>query len=390
MALEDNSFFPTRNPRFDGHYDHGSMLMENFLICKEYWDLIENGIAKPVEGVVLIDAQMKVVDNQKLKDLKEKNYLVPGNRSYHPGNHPQEGHYQRDIGLHEKEISRHDKGQTTLSVAKKMRIPGEKIGDVAVIEKLLRSMTSKFDYVKYPLGEAEDVVAFEEEEEVEEHCLTRQVWNAIIVISLAISNMNAEEEMLLITSKKRRLGDTWYLDSSCSNHMSGNKLLFSDLNETFRENVKLGNNTSICVMGEGNIKILMNNNMHTITSVLYVPALKDNNSNWSRISNESVLDLDANDESRTEQEEQSPGGRLSDVPSNELAEIGSPIIDDQRPRKRQHWMTNYVSVDELYDDEIIAYRALFAYSYPIVFNDVVKNLKWSKAMDAEIEAIKKN
>ncbi|CAL2257113.1 unnamed protein product [Prunus armeniaca] len=84
--------------------------MENFLRSKEYWDLIENRIAKPAEGVVLIDAQM-VVDDQKLKDLKEKNYLVPGNRSYHPGNHPQEGHYQRDIGLHEKEISRQDKGQ---------------------------------------------------------------------------------------------------------------------------------------------------------------------------------------------------------------------------------------------------------------------------------------
>ncbi|CAL9019314.1 unnamed protein product, partial [Prunus brigantina] len=83
--------------------------MENFLRSKEYWDLIENGIAKPAEGVVLIDAQMKVVDDQKLKDLKEKNYVVLGNRSYHPGNHPQAGHYQRDIGLHEKEISRHDK-----------------------------------------------------------------------------------------------------------------------------------------------------------------------------------------------------------------------------------------------------------------------------------------
>lgn len=86
--------------------------MENFLRSKEYWDLIENGIAKLAEGVVLVDAQMKVVDDQKLKDLKEKNYLVLGNRSYHPGNHPQAGHYQIDIRLHEKEISRHDKGQT--------------------------------------------------------------------------------------------------------------------------------------------------------------------------------------------------------------------------------------------------------------------------------------
>jgi len=30
-------------PRFDGHYDHWSMLMENFLRSKEYWSLVETG-----------------------------------------------------------------------------------------------------------------------------------------------------------------------------------------------------------------------------------------------------------------------------------------------------------------------------------------------------------
>ncbi|CAL9001414.1 unnamed protein product, partial [Prunus brigantina] len=88
-----------------------------------------------------------------------------------------------------------------------------------------------------------------------------------------------EEDMLLmayIEKKEINSGDTWYLDSDCSNHMSGNKLLFSYLDETFREDVKLGNNTSMCVMGKGNIKVLMNNNMRTITSVFYVPTLKSN------------------------------------------------------------------------------------------------------------------
>lgn len=117
---------------------------------------------------------------------------------------------------------------------------------------------------------------------------------------------------------------------------------------------------------------------------------EDNYSNWSSIRNESVLDLDANDESGTEEEEQSPGGRLSDVPSNEPAEIESSISDDQRPRKRPYWMTDYVSGDELYDEEIIAFLSLFADSDLIVFNDAVMNLKWRKAMDAKIEAIKKN
>lgn len=50
-----------------------------------------------------------------------------------------------------------------------------------------------------PLGEAEDVVNFEEKEKVDdanfhtikEHYLIRIIWNVITVTSLATSNMNA-------------------------------------------------------------------------------------------------------------------------------------------------------------------------------------------------------
>lgn len=69
-------------PRFDGHYDHWGMLMENFLRSKEYWSLIEDGIAEPAEGAVLTEAQQKRLDEHKLKDLKLKNYLFQAiNRS---------------------------------------------------------------------------------------------------------------------------------------------------------------------------------------------------------------------------------------------------------------------------------------------------------------------
>ena len=38
MAVENN-FIQPAIPKFDGHYDHWSMLMENFLRSKEYWSL---------------------------------------------------------------------------------------------------------------------------------------------------------------------------------------------------------------------------------------------------------------------------------------------------------------------------------------------------------------
>ncbi|KAM7493801.1 hypothetical protein LguiB_028410 [Lonicera macranthoides] len=42
-------------PRFDGHYDHWSMLMGNFLRSKAYWQVIFNGITKPTSGTTIID-----------------------------------------------------------------------------------------------------------------------------------------------------------------------------------------------------------------------------------------------------------------------------------------------------------------------------------------------
>ena len=71
--MVENSFVQPAVPKFDGHYDHWAMLMENFLRSKEYWGLVENGIPATVEG--LTDAQRKNIEDQKLKDLKAKNYL---------------------------------------------------------------------------------------------------------------------------------------------------------------------------------------------------------------------------------------------------------------------------------------------------------------------------
>ena len=62
-------------PHFDGHYDHWSMLMENFLRSKEYWTVVVSGVAEPAAGVALSDAQKTELEGLKLKDLKAKNCL---------------------------------------------------------------------------------------------------------------------------------------------------------------------------------------------------------------------------------------------------------------------------------------------------------------------------
>lgn len=62
-------------PCFDVHYDHWSMLLENFLRLKEFWTLVETRISEMKGGATLTEAQQRRFDEQKLKDLKVKNYL---------------------------------------------------------------------------------------------------------------------------------------------------------------------------------------------------------------------------------------------------------------------------------------------------------------------------
>ncbi|XP_068319697.1 uncharacterized protein [Pyrus communis] len=70
--------------------------------------------------------------------------------------------------------------------------------------------------------------------------------------------------------------ELWFLDSGCINHMCGKKELFIDLDDTFRKSVKLGNNSSLDVIGMRNIRMEVNGIMQVITGVFYVPDLKNN------------------------------------------------------------------------------------------------------------------
>lgn len=52
--------------------------------------------------------------------------------------------------------------------------------------------------------------------------------------------------------------DTLLLHFGCSNHMSGNKIWFIKLDETFNQVMKLGNNSRMQVVRKGNVKLKLN------------------------------------------------------------------------------------------------------------------------------------
>lgn len=67
-----------------------------------------------------------------------------------------------------------------------------------------------------------------------------------------------------------------FQDSGCSNHMTGNKEWFSELEESFRRTVKLGNDTTMAVVAKGNIRMQINRITQVISDVYFIPELKNN------------------------------------------------------------------------------------------------------------------
>ena len=66
---------------------------------------------------------------------------------------------------------------------------------------------------------------------------------------------------------KARREDAWFLDLGCSNHMSGDRTMFNELDEKLQHKVKLGNNTKMDVMGKGSVKLLLNGVNHAVVEV---------------------------------------------------------------------------------------------------------------------------
>ena len=167
MTTEGSSFVQPAIPRFNGHYDHWGMLMENFLRSKEMWELVEIGYIEPSRGSVQTDAQQKKNDEMKLKDLKVKNYLFQAlDRTV------LDTILRKDTAknIWDAMEMRIGEGVTeyfsrVMTVANKMRTYGEDMQDVKVVEKILRSLTEKYNYVVCSIEESKDIDALSIDEQ---------------------------------------------------------------------------------------------------------------------------------------------------------------------------------------------------------------------------------
>ena len=66
--------------------------------------------------------------------------------------------------------------------------------------------------------------------------------------------------------------EIWFLDSGCSNHMSGNKSLFLNLDESVKSEVKLGDDHLVKVDGKENVLVKIKDEIKLLKDVLLVQA----------------------------------------------------------------------------------------------------------------------
>lgn len=223
-----------------------------------------------------------------------------------------------------------------LSIANKMKAHGENMSQTMITEKILRSMISKFNYVVCSIEESNNMTTMTidelqssllvheqrmkgqgEEEQVLKvthedktgrgrgrgagrggRGRERQTFNKATVECYKCHKLghfqnecpswekgtnyaewDEEEELLLmayIEDKNAKREGVWFLDSGCSNHMSGSKDWFMEMDEQFRHSVKLGNGAKMTVMGKGSIKLETEGLTQVVRDVFYIPELKNN------------------------------------------------------------------------------------------------------------------
>ena len=160
--------------------------MENFLRSKEFWGLVELGYIEPASESVQTNAQRKKNDEMKLKDLKVKNYLFQAidrivldtilqkdtakdiwdsmKKKFEGNARVKRSHLQalrREFETLEMRTAEKvtEYFSRVITVANKMRIYGEDMQDVKVVEKILCSLTEKFNYVVCFIEESKDIDA---------------------------------------------------------------------------------------------------------------------------------------------------------------------------------------------------------------------------------------
>jgi len=92
-----------------------------------------------------------------------------------------------------------------------------------------------------------------------------------------IADQEEEDQIFVATCfATKSSSESWLIDSGCTNHMTYDRTLFTDLKPAETAKVRIGNGDYISAKGKGTIAITTNSGTKKISDVLYVPNIDQN------------------------------------------------------------------------------------------------------------------
>ncbi|KAL8103772.1 hypothetical protein AgCh_028101 [Apium graveolens] len=310
--------------------------MKVLLGSYDNWDIVESGFIEPADAaaeVALPNTEKTALKESRKKDKKALYTIFQG---------VDESTFEK-ISDAKTAKEAWEILQKSFQVTNEMKRNGESLDDVRVMEKLLRSLTRKFDYVVTSIEESKDLSTISIDElvgslQAHEHRmnqyddtshLEKALQSKVSIIESSSSSSSGrgrggfrggyrggrgrgrqsfnrsqntegyrpsgrvEERSHFAAAKEDKdvgtamfltyKGDeeskknVWYLDSGASNHMTGHKELFMEIDDTISGEVTFGDSSKIPVKGKGTVTIMsMKGEKKYINDVYYIPALKNN------------------------------------------------------------------------------------------------------------------
>ncbi|KAA0037754.1 copia-type polyprotein [Cucumis melo var. makuwa] len=145
-----------------------------------------------------------------------------------------------------------------LAVLNEMKRFGETISDEQVVEKILRSLDEKFNFIVVAIEESKDLSTMSIDQlmgylQAHEEKLLKKNKNRVEEnANYAEKDEESGDSSLFLACKGAKTceNSAWYLDSDASNHMCGSKSMFMELDESVGGDIVFGDATKIPVKGK--------------------------------------------------------------------------------------------------------------------------------------------
>ncbi|KAL0327845.1 UNVERIFIED_CONTAM: hypothetical protein Scaly_2217100 [Sesamum calycinum] len=323
--------------------------MKTYFQSQKLWEIVEEGVTLPEDSSTSSSAEKGKLENKKAKDSEALYYIqtavadhifprISVATSAKEAWSILQKEYQgsakvriiklqtlrRDFeNMKMKDSETIDEYYTKVrELVNQLKAYGEDIPEKRVVEKLLISVTEKYDPIVTTIEETKDITTLTVTElvgslEAYEKRRSRREENSLenafqSKLNMRSQNSNRKEENFKSTMEDKKKQNmrpcrickrtnhlekdcyfrgkpqcrnckssetgeaTWYIDSAASNHMTYNKGAFQTLDESFKTNVKLGDNHIVKVEGKGSVAINTKKGTRIINDVMYIPNLRTN------------------------------------------------------------------------------------------------------------------